>query len=104
MLSDAEKPSLNGFTTQIVLWTVKEADGTIWRLIPIKAEGVSTPLQQSSEIPGSGLPPSYSGDAPGQSSTQTQHAESERDDFGTIVTEVTTTLVTTRKRYRVEDA
>ena len=101
MLSDAEKPSLNGFTTQIVLWTVKEADGTIWRLIPIKAEGVSTPLQQSSETPGSGLPPSYSGDVPGSSSTQAQHAESERDDFGTIVTEVT--VVTTRKRYRVED-
>ena len=28
--------------------------------------------------------------------------ESERDDFGTIVTEVTT--ITTRKRYRVEDS
>ena len=104
MLSDAEEPSLNGFTTQIVLWMVEEANGTIWRLILIKAEGVSTPLQQSSETPGSGLPPSYSGDVPGPSSTRTQHTESEYDDFGTIVTKVTTTVVTTCKRYRVEDA
>ena len=103
MLSDAEEPSLNSFTTQIFLWPGKEADAPIWRLIPIKAEGVSTPLQQSSETLDSGLPPSYSGDTPGQSSTESQHAESERDDFGTIVTEVTTTVVTTRKRYRVED-
>ena len=70
----------------------------------MKVGGMSTPSHQSSETLGSGLPPSYSGDAPGQSSTQTQHAESESDDFGTIVTEVTTTVVTTRKRYRVEDA
>ena len=103
MLSDAEEPSLNSFTTQIFLWPGKEADAPIWRLIPIKAEGVSTPLQQSSETLDSGLPPSYSGDTPGQSSTESQHAESERDYFGTIVTEVTTTVVTTRKRYRVED-
>ena len=103
MLSDAEEPSLNSFTTQIFLWPGKEADAPIWRLVPIKAEGVSTPLQQSSETLDSGLPPSYSGDTPGQSSTESQHAESERDDFGTIVTEVTTTVVTTRKRYRVED-
>ena len=87
----------------MVLWTAKEADAPIWDLIPIKAGGVSTPLQQSSETVDSGLPPSYSGDTPGQSSTESQHAESERDDFGTIVTEVTTTVVTTRKGYRVED-
>ena len=85
----------------MVLWTAKEADAPIWDLIPIKAEGASTPLQQSSETVDLGLPPSYNGDTPGQSSTESQHAESERDDFGTIVTEVT--VVTTRKRYRVED-
>ena len=68
--------------------------------------GVSTPSHQSSKTLGSGLPPSYSGDEPGQSSTQIQHTECEHDDFGTIVTEVTTTntVVTTRKKYRVEDA
>ena len=106
MLGDAEKLSLNDFTAQILLWKGKEAYASIWRLIPVKAEDVSTPLQQSSETLDSGLPPSYSGDVSGQSSTQTQHTESERDDFGTIVIEVTTTntVVTTRKKYRVEDA
>jgi len=66
----------------------------IWKLLPA---GVQGPSQSPSETLGSGSPPSYDGDA----TTRTQHAESERDDFGTIVTEVTT--VTTRKRYRVED-
>jgi len=50
------------------------------------------------------FPPSYGGDGTGQSSTRTQRAESERDDFGTIVTEVTTVTTSTRRRYRVEDA
>ena len=66
------------------------------------AEGAFTPSQPSSETLGSGSLPSYDGDTTGQSSTHTQHAESERDDFGTIVTEITT--ITTRRRYRVEDA
>ena len=47
-------------------------------------------------------PPLYDGDTSGQPSIRAQVTESKRDDFGTIVTEVTT--VTTRKRYRVEDA
>jgi len=77
----------------------------MWKLIPIKAEGVSTPSQSLSEVLGSGPPPLYDGDAAaGQSSTRAQNAESERDDFGTTVTEVTTTIVTTRKKYRVADA
>ena len=54
------------------------------------------------ETGGQESPPLYEGDETGQPSTRAQHAESERDDFGTIVTEVTT--VTTRRRYRVEDA
>lgn len=72
----------------------------------MKVEGKFTPSQPSSETPGSSSLPSYDGDGSGQSSTHSQHAESERDDFGTIVTEFTTntTVVTTRKRYRVEDA
>ena len=54
---------------------------------------------------GQEFPPSYEGDGTGQSSTRTQRAESsERDDFGTIVTEVTTVTTSTRRRYRVEDA
>ena len=70
----------------------------IWELIPVRVEGVSLPSGSSFEALGSGSPPSYAGDATGQSS-RTQHTESEHDDFGTIVTEVTTI----RKRYRVED-
>ena len=76
----------------------------------MKVEGVSIPSQPSSETLGSGLPPSYHGDATGQSSTHTQHTESEHDEFGTILSEVTvvttnsTSTVTTRKKYRVEDA
>ena len=72
----------------------------IWRLIPAKVEGRSTPPGSSSETPGSNFPPSYDGDATdGQSSARSQHMESECDDFGTIVTEI----ITTRRRYRVAD-
>ena len=64
-----------------------------------------TPSQPSSGIPGSGPLPPYEGGSTGQSSTRTQHSEnSEHDDeFGTVVTEVTTVLTTTRRKYRVED-
>jgi len=74
----------------------------IWRLIPVKDEGTPTPSRSSSGIAGQEFPPSYEGNAIGESSAHTQRAESQRDEFGTIVTEVTT--VTTRRRYRVEDA
>ena len=76
----------------------------------MKVEGISTPPQSSSGMPDSYSLPSYDGDAPGQSSTHTHHAEFERDEFGTIVNDVTvvtttsTNTVTTRKRYRVEDS
>jgi len=46
-----------------------------------------------------GIPPPYEGGTTGEPSTRTQ-CETEHDDFGTVVTEVTT--VTTRKKYRVE--
>ena len=69
----------------------------------MKVEGKSTPFRPlSGETSGSSSLPPYDGDGSGQSSTRAQHAESEDDDFGTVVTEVT--VVTTRKRYRVEDA
>ena len=58
-------------------------------------------VEASSETLGSGSLPSYDGDATGQSSAHAQHAEYERDDLGTVVTEVTT--ITTRKKYRVQD-
>ena len=68
----------------------------------MNVEGAPTTSGSSSEALGPGPLPSYDGDTAGQSSAHTQHTESERDDFGTIVTEVTT--VTTRRKYRVEDA
>jgi len=74
----------------------------IWRLIPMRVEGISTPLQLLSETLGSSCLPSYDGESTGgQSSTRAQQVESERDDFGTVVTEIT--IVTTRNKYRVGD-
>jgi len=88
---------------QVVAYAAAADPWQIWRLIPAKVEGIFTPLQLPSGTPGLGSPANLSdGDAAGQSSTRDQHTESERDGFGTIVTEVTT--VTTRKRYRVADA
>jgi hypothetical protein len=75
----------------------------------VKDKGPFMPSGSPSGGLGSGSLPSYDGTA-GQSSTRAQHTESEHDEFGTVVTEVTTvtvatnTLVTTRKKYRVEDA
>lgn len=79
----------------------------IWKLIPVKTEGASAISQSPPEtLAPPGVPPSYDGgDAIGQYSARThQVADSERDDFGIVVTEVTTVTTTTRKRYRVEDA
>lgn len=80
----------------------------MWNLIPAKVEGAFALSQSSSEKLSLGCPPAYDGEAAGQSSTHAQSAESERDEFGTIVNEVTvvtiTSTFTTRKRYRVEDA
>ena len=72
----------------------------------MRVEGVPTPLRPSPETFGPDPLPLYDGDTTGQPPTHTQHAETEHDDLGTIVTEVTTTntVVTTRRRYRVEDA
>ena len=106
-LINAKEPLLNRFTLQVQFWTAatvaEHYTWWIWKLIPVKVEDdAPTPPQPSSDGP----LPSYDEGTTGQSSTCAQHAESERDDFGTIVTEVTTTstVVTTRKRYRVEDA
>jgi hypothetical protein len=90
---------LSSFNAQVIIWT---SEAQIWKLIPVKVEGAFAPSRSSSEVLGSGFPPSYDGDVTGQSTTRAEHTESERDGFGTIVTEVTT--IKTRKRYRVEDA
>jgi N-methylhydantoinase A/oxoprolinase/acetone carboxylase beta subunit len=89
---------------------IKPVTWRIWKLIPVKAEGALAPSKSLTETLGSGTLPPYDGDAAGQSSTRAQYAESEHDEFGTVVNEVTvvttvtTNTVTTRKRYRVEDA
>ena len=64
----------------------------MWSLIP------ASPSPEAGEL---GPLPSYQATR-GQSPIRAQNTEYERDDFGTVVTEVTT--ITTRKRYRVEDA
>jgi len=87
------------FTAQVKICDTTGAVWQMWSLIPVKVESVPPPPRSPSETP-----PSYDGRSTGQSSTHTQHAESERDDFGTVVTEVTTTIITTRKKYRVDDA
>ena len=80
--------------------TPPRAAWRIWKLIPVKVGEVFTPSQPSFEVLGLGSLPSYDGDV-SQPPTSIQHAESESDEFGTVVTEVT--IVTTRKKYRVED-
>jgi hypothetical protein len=93
---------LNRAVFQITLHKAEPLIGRwVWRLLPVNVEGTVTPSQPLSKTTGSDSLPSYDGGTTGQSSAHTQRTESERDDFGTIVTEVTT--VTTRKRYRVED-
>ena len=69
----------------------------------MKVAGAPVPSHLSFETPERGPLPSYKADA-GWSSTRGQHAESERDEFGTIVNEVTVVTTTTNKRYRREDA
>ena len=77
----------------------------MWRLVPERGIGAFMPQRSSTSVetlePGS--LPSYEV-GPGQPSTRAQQAESERDEFSTIVDEVTVVTTTTRRRYRVEDA
>ena len=94
------------FHNQVIVWeddTPRNA-WRVWKLIPVRVEG-TVPAPQSPRD----TPPLYDGRATGSEppSTRVQHIGSERDEFGTIVNEVTTvtttSTVTTRKRYRVED-
>jgi hypothetical protein len=107
MSSDTgEELLLSGFT-QVELWVdTNNRPWFIWKLIPVKVVDLPTPSSSSSETLGSGSLPSYDDGDNRQSSARTQRAESEHDEFGTVVTEVTTssTIITTRKKYRVEDA
>jgi len=87
------------FITQVCVWDAADVTWHMWKL------DFERP-SPSPETSGQGPLPSYDGLATGQFSTHAQHAESEHDDFGTVVTEVTTTstVTTTRRKYRVEDA
>jgi len=81
----------------------------VWKLIPVNVENAVPPSQLLPDKLGLGSPPTYDGrTTEPESSTRARHAESESDEFGTVVNEVivvtTTSTVTTRKRYRVEDA
>ena len=100
---------LNKFDIQVGPWIDSDRlPRRIWKLIPAKVENTSTPSPSSSENLGSGPLPSYDEDATGQSSARARHTEFERDEFGTIVNEVTVvttnSTVTTHKRYRAEGA
>jgi hypothetical protein len=96
MFTGTKELRLNRFNTQVMIWT---SSAQIWKLLPVKTEGPSARLRSSSEA-------LDDGDPSVQSSTYAQHSESEYDELGTVVNEVTvvTTTVTTRRRYRVEDA
>jgi hypothetical protein len=78
---------LNKAVFKVILYKGPGEPCQIWKLLPVQDEGWFTPSQSSSET--SGSPPSYGGDATGQSSTRAHHTESKHDDFGTVVTEVT---------------
>jgi len=71
----------------------------------VKVEGASAPPRPLFGTPEPGPLPLYERDA-GQPPNRTQHTELECDELGTVVNEVTvvTTTVTTRRKYRVEDA
>jgi hypothetical protein len=102
IFANTGEPQLICLNTQVKSWTEDGRDSIpllMWKLIPVKVEP-----RPPAEIAGQQFPPLYEGDAGVQPPTHTQHAEFERDDFGTIVTEVTTVTTSTRRRYRVEDA
>ena len=70
----------------------------MWKLIPVNVGGAFVHLRP----PLGRLEP---GSLPPYETTRAQHVESERDELGTTVNEVTvvTTTTTTHRRYRVED-
>lgn len=91
-------------TSQVQFYDDQGLHWQIWKLIPVVVEPMSKLPQSSFGTLGSGSPPLYDGDVTGQPSTHIQHnANSEHNDFGTTVTEVTTVITTTRRKYHVED-
>ena len=77
----------------------------MWKLTPVKIEGIFASRTSFDTAEPVRSPPSYDRDeAP--SSTRAEHIESGQDELGTFVNKVTvvTTTVTTRERYRVGDS
>ena len=68
----------------------------------MEAEGVATPPLLWPELFDLGPLLQHGEGEPGQPPAPAQRMGFERDEFGTVVTEVT--IVATHKRYRVEDA
>ena len=104
----SREPELSGCVFQVLVYDDGHGSGAwrIWKLIPVSVEGVFAPSQPSfNETLGPGSLPPYDGNATRQSSAHTRPMESDGNEFGTIVNEVTvlTTTVTTRKRYWVEE-
>jgi hypothetical protein len=73
----------------IVVWT---SDTQIWKLILVKAEGIFSPLQSSSEAFGLESPPPHNMDTTGQPSASAQHTESLHD-------EITSNLINLWKNF-----
>jgi len=90
MFSCIEEFSLSCLNIQVITWTEAGRNPMpllMWKLIPMEQ----------------GILPPYERDTTGEPSTRTQRTESEYDDFGTIVTEVTVTT-RTRRIPRAEGA
>jgi len=90
-----------GSTSQVVTYHETLNPWQIWKLTPV--EGTFPPPRSPFGTTDEGPLPAYEG-ATEQPFTRAQHAEFERDEFGTVVTEVIVATTTTRKKYRVEDA
>lgn len=98
---------IDTFTIQVHFWANNEPVAwRIWKLVPVEIVPGTSSSQLSSDS--GSLPPYYGSDATMQTSTRVQRVESEDEELGTIVNEVTvvTTVtnstITTRKKYRVE--
>jgi len=72
----------------------------VWRLIPTEVEGADRPHERFDLDP----LPQYNENERMRFPAHVRREELDRDDFGTVVTEITTVTTSTRKKYRVEDS
>ena len=88
----------NRFISQVKFCDLTSNAWQVWRLIPTEAEGTDTSYEPLDLDP----LPQFNERERTRFSANARREEHERDDFGTVVTEVT--IVTTQKKYRVENA